>query len=93
MKNLEKFLELITAAIAIADKYVAAESTPSWLKKDCQLFIQNMTHLSFDTQRAECIESKGAGLGITKFLSEIGAPHDLYVAGRAVEIFFREHLK
>lgn len=93
MKKTEKFLQLIAEAIAVAEKYEKAESTPEWQKNDCKIFLQNLKKLGEDVQSGTDIRSVGAGLGITRFLSENEAPDVLYSAGRAVEVFFKEQLK
>lgn len=93
MEKTQRFLKLINAAIAIAQEYEKGDSTPEWLQNDCHTFIQNMKKLSEYVQSGSGIKSEGAGLGITRFLSENGAPYDLYAAGRAIEVFFKEQMK
>jgi hypothetical protein len=93
MKKSEDLLRLIEEAIVIAEAYEKSGASADWLKSDCHLFIQNLQKLSQRVQSGEDCSSEGAGLGITRFLSEIEAPDDLYAAGRAIDEFFQEEMK
>lgn len=90
MDKLTEFIRLIDYAIACADALVkeATGTDHAWMAEDAATAMKQFQRIKEDALRGHLLPSKGAGLGITRALSE-WAPDDLYAAGKAVEDYFR----
>jgi len=86
----KRFLAVIDNAIAEADSVIqdAKLRGVSWLEEDAGMAKNNFEKIKKQLLSGELPRSKGAGLGITRGLSEMGAPDNLYKAGKELEEFY-----
>lgn len=89
----KQFLTLLDSAINEASKVInnANQNGLSWLEDDVQVVKNNFENIKNQLIAGSLEKSEGAGLGITRALSEMEAPLDLYRAGKQVEDFYLEH--
>ena len=85
-----QFLNIIDNAIAEAEMVIrdAKMRGVSWLEEDACMAKNNFEEIKRQLLAGELPRSEGAGLGITRGLSEMGAPDDLYKAGKELEDFY-----
>lgn len=90
MQNVAEFIKLIDHAIASAESLIkeSAKTGQAWMVEDATTAIKQFQRIKDDALTGHLIPSKGAGLGITRALSE-WAPKDVYAAGKAVEDYYR----
>lgn len=88
--NKAEFVALIDHAIACSDNVLAlAVNDDSWMREDAAVAKAQFQRIKNDVLADILPPSVGSGLGITRALGE-WAPDELYVAGKAVEDFYRE---
>ncbi len=85
-----QFLAVIDNAISEADSVIQGAKVRgvSWLEEDAGMAKNNFEKIKKQLLAGELPKSEGAGLGITRGLSEIGAPDSLYKAGKELEDFY-----
>ena len=85
-----QFLTVIDNAITEADSVIqdAKARGVSWLEEDASMAKNNFEKIKKQLLAGELPKSKGAGLGVTRGLSEMGAPDNLYKAGKELEDFY-----
>ena len=88
----QKLIALADAAISAAQSELsqAKRNDVPWLIEECERAIRNFTSIREQARSGTLSVSGGAGLGITRALSEWGASDALYGAGVALEDFYRE---
>ncbi len=86
----QQFLTIIDHAIAEAERVIqdAKVRNVSWLEEDAGMAKSNFEKIKKQLLTGDLPKSDGAGLGITRGLSEMGAPDSLYKAGKALEDFY-----
>lgn len=92
MPSLKDFSRLLDEAIACAATlaHEATGSDQAWLAEDANSAMKQFRRIKAEALSGALPPSGGAGLGITRALSE-WAPDDLYAAGKAVEYFYRRN--
>lgn len=90
-----QFLTVIDNAIAEANSVIQDAKTRgvSWLEEDASMAKNNFEEIKKQLLTGELSKSDGAGLGITRALSEMGAPYNLYKAGKELEDFYLSNWK
>lgn len=88
--KISRFIQLANEAIATAqqERNFAARNDKSWLVEDCDLAIANFRFYREQALSGQLPASNGAGLGITRALSEWGVSDTLYSAGKALEDYY-----
>jgi hypothetical protein len=91
----EQLIRLIDKAISEAEHVIqhAKSRATDWLEEDANTAKKNFEELRKKVLRGELKESEGNGLGITRGLSEMNAPNNLYKAGKALDEFYQKHWK
>ena len=92
MANKAEFLQLISKAISVAEDIAhASEGTAEgWMAIDALSTADQLRRIADQVNTGAIPPSNGAGLGITRALSE-WAPERLYNAGKEVEDYYRQH--
>ena len=85
-------IHLADVAIVAAQKErsSAARTGKRWLVEDCDLAITNLRAIRERATSGLLPASNGAGLGITRALSEWGVSTALYAAGKSLEDYYRD---
>ncbi|HCU65779.1 MAG TPA: hypothetical protein DF774_08470 [Rheinheimera sp.] len=88
-----KFVAVIDVAIAEAllVSEDAKQAQIEWLEEDALLVKSNFEQIKSELLSGTLAKSAGAGLGITRTISEMGLPDRLYHAGKKVEDFYINH--
>ena len=88
----EGLIALADAAISAAQRELslAKQNDVGWLIEECERAIHNFTSIRERARSGTLPVSGGAGLGITRALSEWGASDALYGAGSELDEFYRE---
>lgn len=86
----KRFVALLDQAIAEAEKAAqeGGEQALAWIVDDAAMTRSNLLQLRQRVINGELPPSGGAGLGMSRALSE-WAPKQLYEAAKAVEDFYR----
>ena len=74
----------------LKEKSSAATAGLTWLVEDCELTITNFRAIREQAASGRLPPSKGAGLGITRALGELGVSKELYAAGQALENYYQD---
>jgi hypothetical protein len=87
-----RLVQLADVAIAAAQKErsSAHRTGKTWLVEDCDLAITNLRAIREGAISGRLPASNGAGLGITRALSEWGVSTALYTAGHALEAYYQD---
>ena len=88
----QRLIVLADSAISAAqnDLSLAKKNDVPWLIEECERAIRNFTSIRVQARSGMLSVSGGAGLGVTRALSEWGASDALYGAGVELEGFYRE---
>lgn len=86
----KELLNLVDKAIFEADLVIqdAKKRKVLWLQDDAGMVKANFEKIKQQLVSDDLQRSEGAGLGITRALSEMGAPERLYKAGKELECFY-----
>lgn len=86
----QQFLIVIDSAITEANHIIddAKLRGISWLVEDASMARNNFEKLKKQLLAGELPKSEGSSLGITRGLSEMGAPDNLYKAGKKIEDYY-----
>ena len=88
-----KFLEIVDRSIAVAND-IAADTSGKFedhTVSDALVVIEIFGDIKNALLEDTLPPSKGAGLSLTKGLSEWNAPTELYDAGKEIEDYYRDH--
>lgn len=90
MAKEQEFLQLIATALDACDRAVREATTSGeiWMIEDASTARVQFEKIAEQVRSETLRPSQGSGLGITRALSEWGAPTYLYEAGEAVEEFY-----
>ena len=91
MNKISKFLELSDAVIreAALVKVQAAAENSLWLVDFCDKTTENLSRIREKAAEGVFPKHTGAGLGLTRTVSEAGVPETLYKVGYELETFYK----
>lgn len=90
--NISRIIELADLLIAAvrAEKNSARRYNRDWLVQECETIIETISRVREDASSGRLEAGDGAGLGITRALSEMGASENIHRLCLALESCYQK---